>query len=133
MLDLPVDADRARWPHTIVPIGDAYAYVFVKRFEDGLRIVVGHEDLVDDGDPSGPVDSFAELLAAGVGERFPWLRDGSVDEILWGLDWADSKLPHVETDGHRLWSVNAGSGVRVCIPAGRQVTGLVTTALALGR
>ena len=63
-LDLPVDDARARWPHTIVQIGDGYAYAFVKRFGGDLRVVVGQEDLVTDDDHTGPVDHFAELLDA---------------------------------------------------------------------
>lgn len=130
VLDLPVDADRERWPHTIVRIGDGYAFTFVKRFPQGLRVVVGQEDLVDDADATGPVDNFAELLEAGVGDRFPWLCDAGVEEVLWGLDWAGGKLPRIHTDGHALFSVNAGSAVRVCIPAGEEVTERVIAALS---
>lgn len=131
VLDLPVDDDRARWPHTIVGVGDGFAYVFVKRFPDGLKVVVGQEDLIDD-DVTGPVDHVTELLDAGVGDRFPWLRGAGVERVLWGVDWAGGKLPDIRDDGRALFSVNAGSGVRVCIPAGRQVTERVTGALRTG-
>ncbi|MBW3603994.1 MAG: FAD-binding oxidoreductase [Actinobacteria bacterium] len=129
VLDLPVDDDRARWPHTIVRIADGYAYVFVKRFSRGLRVVVGHEDLVEDDDKTGAVDYFADLLNAGVGERFPWLRGAQVEQVLWGLDWAATKRPHIATDDAGLFSVNAGSAVRVCIPAGRQLADRVAETL----
>lgn len=129
VLDLPVDDGRARWPHTIVQIGDGYAYAFVKRLGEDLKVVVGQEDLVADDDLTGPVDHFAELLDAGVGDRFAWLRGAGVERVLWGLDWADSKLPDVRDDGRALFSINAGSAVRVCVPAGELVTARVGDAL----
>lgn len=118
VLDLPVDADRARMPHTVTSVGDGYAYVFVKEFDDGLRVVVGQEDLVDDDDPAGPVDHFEALLDGGVGDRFPFLRGAGVERILWGMDWP-GKLPHVEEHRPRVFSVNCGSAVRACIAGGR--------------
>jgi hypothetical protein len=115
--DLAVDEHRARWPHTIARIGHGASYVFIKEVDDRLRVLVGQEGLVVDGDLGGPSDHFAELLSTGVADHFPFLRDAGVDEILWGVDWA-GKLPHVSSaDG--LVSVNCGSGVRACIAAGR--------------
>ena len=115
--DLPVDEHRARWPHTIAGIRDGFAYVFVKELDGQLRVLVGQEDLVDDDNPRGPSDHFAELLEAGVAEHFPFLRHARVKEILWGLDW-EGKLPHLAGETG-LVSINCGSGVRVCIAAGR--------------
>ncbi|CAN5896719.1 hypothetical protein BH23ACT10_BH23ACT10_03010 [soil metagenome] len=132
VLDLPVDDNRVRWPHTIVPVGDGFAYVFVKRFPDGLRVVVGQEGIVEDPDDTGPVDYFADLLAASVGDRFAWLRGAHVERILWGMDWSATKLPYTHDDGRGLFSINAGSAVRVCIPAGRELTDRITARYATG-
>ena len=118
VLDLPVDTDRARMPHTITAVGDGCAYVFVKEFDDGLRVVVGQEDIVDDDDPAGPVDHFEVLLDGGVADRFPFLRDAGVERILWGLDWS-GKLPDVQEHQRGVLTVNCGSAVRACIAAGR--------------
>ena len=128
VLDLPVDADRARMPHTITAVGDGYAFVFVKEFNDGLRVVVGQEDIVDDDDPAGPVDHFEVLLDGGVADRFPFLRDAGVDRILWGLD-ASGKVPHLQEHDGGLLTVNCGSAVRACIAAGRAAADAAIAAL----
>lgn len=128
VLDLPVGEDRAGLPHTIAAVGDGHAYIFVKRFDGGLRVVVGQEDIVEDDDAGGPVDHFAELLDAGVGEHFPFLRSAAVERILWGLDWP-GKMPHVEEHAPGLVSVNCGSAVRACIAGGRAAADAVVAAL----
>ncbi|HEX8519397.1 MAG TPA: FAD-dependent oxidoreductase [Pseudonocardia sp.] len=119
VLDLPVDADRADLPHTVVHVGGGSAYAFVKQFDEGLRVVVGQEGLVADDDATGPVDHWAELLAAGLADALPFLAPARPERILWGRDWAD-KLPHVATAPGEptLLAVNCGSAVRVCVAAG---------------
>lgn len=118
VLDLAVDDHRAALPHTVAAVDDGYAYVFVKEFDEGLRVVVGQEDVVEDHDHSGPVDHLAALLDRGVGALFPFLRDAAVERVLWGLDWAD-KLPHLSSHGAGILSINCGSAVRACVPAGQ--------------
>ena len=128
--DLPVEGARVDWPHTIAPVGAGYAYAFVKEYDEGLRMVVGQEDLIADHDLDGPVDHFADLLAAGVAERFPFLRDAGVERVHWGVDWA-GKVPHVSAvDGATVLSVNCGSAVRACVAAGRVAADAVERALA---
>jgi glycine/D-amino acid oxidase-like deaminating enzyme len=119
VLDLPVDDGRARLPHIVARIGSGSAYAFVKEFDDGLRVVVGQEGLLADDDESGPTDHWAELLAAGVADAFPFVAPARPERILWGLDWAD-KLPHIAAAPElpTLLSVNCGSAVRVCVAAG---------------
>lgn len=131
VLDLPVDDDRAALPHMIAAVGDGHAYVFVKRFDDGMRVVVGQEDVVVDEDPTGPVDHFGALVDAGVGTAFPFVCAAEVEQILWGVDWP-GKLPHVEASAPGLLTVNCGSAVRVCIAAGRAAADAATAALASG-
>jgi glycine/D-amino acid oxidase-like deaminating enzyme len=128
VLDLPVGDDRAGLPHTIAAVGDGYAYVFVKRFDVGLRVVVGQERVVEDDVATGQVDHFDDLLDAGVADHFPFLREATVERVLWGLDWP-GKLPHVEQHGPRVFSVNCGSAVRACIAGGRAAADAVTAAL----
>lgn len=129
VLDLPVDDQRARLPHVVVPIGAGYAYVFVKQTDDGLRVLLGQEDLVADDDLTGPVDHFAELLAAGVADRFRFVRRAGVQRILWGVDWAD-KRPHLAEHGPGLLTVNCGSAVRACVPIGQRAATAAREALA---
>jgi glycine/D-amino acid oxidase-like deaminating enzyme len=132
VLDLPVDDDRARLPHVIAPIGDGYVYVFVKDTDDGLRVLVGQEDLVADEDLDGPVDHFTQLLEAGAADRFPFLDNARVERILWGPDWAD-KFPHIMEQSPGLITVNCGSAVRTCIPTGRRTAAAALESLARGR
>jgi glycine/D-amino acid oxidase-like deaminating enzyme len=131
VLDLPVDDGRARLPHIIARIGSGSAYAFVKEFDDGLRVVVGQEDLVVDDDESGPTDHWAQLLAAGVADALPFVAPGRPERILWGLDWAD-KLPHIAVAPEQptLLSVNCGSAVRVCVAAGEIAADVVARVAA---
>jgi glycine/D-amino acid oxidase-like deaminating enzyme len=129
VLDLPVDELRAALPHVVAPVGPGYAYVFVKDTADGLRVVVGQEDLVADEDLTGPVDSYRELLAAGAGDLFPFLRPAGVERVLWGVDWVD-KLPRVVEHRPGLLTVNCGSAVRACVAIGEQVAATVQRTLA---
>lgn len=129
VLDLPVDPLRAAMPHVVAPVGPGYAYVFVKDTGDGLRVVVGQEDLVEDEDLTGPVDAYGELLAAGVGDLFPFLRPAGVERVLWGVDWAD-KLPRIVEHRPGLLTANCGSAVRACVAIGEQVAATVQRTLA---
>jgi glycine/D-amino acid oxidase-like deaminating enzyme len=123
VLDLPVDADRARLPHVVAPVGAGYAYVFVKRTPAGLRLLLGQEDLVTDS-LDGPVDRLAELLDAGVADRFPFLRGAAAERLLWGVDH-EAKLPVLAEPAPGLLTVNCGSAVRACVPIGERVAAAV--------
>jgi glycine/D-amino acid oxidase-like deaminating enzyme len=129
VLDLPVNPHRAGIPHVVAPIGAGYAYVFVKETLDGLRVILGQEDLVADDDLTGPVDSYAELLAAGVADRFPFLRPAGVQRILWGVDWVD-KVPEIVEHRPGLVTVNCGSAVRACVAIGEYAAAAVQRTLA---
>jgi glycine/D-amino acid oxidase-like deaminating enzyme len=128
VLDLPVGADRAGLPHLVAAVGSGYAYVFVKQTAAGLRLLLGQEDLIADDDLSGPVDHLAELLDAGVGDRFPFLRGARAEQVLWGADRVE-KLPAITAHGPGLLSVNCGSAVRACVPIGERAAAAVTAAL----
>ena len=128
VLDLPVGEDRARLPHLVAAVGPGYAYVFVKQTAGGLRLLLGQEDLVADSDLSGPVDHLAELLAAGVADRFPFLRGARAEQVLWGVDRFE-KLPAITAHRPGLISVNCGSAVRACVPIGQRAAAAVAAAL----
>lgn len=128
VLDLPVTPERAALPHLVLPVGGGYAYAFVKQFDDGLRLVVGQEELVEDDDLSGPVDHFAAVLAAGLADRLPFLRDAAVERILWGVDWTD-KAPFIAGHEPGLYTVNCGSAVRSCVAIGQEAAAAITPAL----
>jgi glycine/D-amino acid oxidase-like deaminating enzyme len=117
VLDLPVDGGRADLPHIVAPIDDGYAYCFVKEFDHGLRLVLGQEELVEDTDPTGPVD-YLDALLARVDRAFPFVAGARAEQILWGLDWP-AKAPTLGGDGVGLITVNCGSAVRACLSVGR--------------
>jgi glycine/D-amino acid oxidase-like deaminating enzyme len=129
VLDLPVDADRAALPHLVAAVGSGYAYVFVKQTAAGLRLLLGQEELIADHDLSGPVDHLAELLDAGVADRFPFLRGARAEQVLWGVDRV-GKLPAITAHRPGLISVNCGSAVRACVPIGERAAAAVAAALA---
>jgi glycine/D-amino acid oxidase-like deaminating enzyme len=127
VLDLPVQGARAELPHIVAPIDDGYAYCFVKEFDDGLRLVLGQEELVEDTDTSGPVD-YLDALTARVARVFPFLAGARAERILWGMDWI-AKSPAVGVRAPGLITVNCGSAVRACLSIGRAAADAATTAL----
>jgi glycine/D-amino acid oxidase-like deaminating enzyme len=128
VLDVPVPPERAALPHLVASVGGGYAYVFVKHVGGELRLLLGQEDIVADDDLSGPVDHLPELLAAGVPDRFPFLRGASATELLWGVDHT-AKLPVLAEPGSGLLSVNCGSAVRACVPIGKRAAARVAALL----
>lgn len=118
VLDLPVPPEREQMPHTIVPIGDGFGYVFVKLIDGQLRVLVGQEDIVEDDDTSGPVDNWKTILDRGLAETLPWLRDARVDDILWGIDTAQKTLV-VDEPSPGVLVANCGSAIRSAAWLGR--------------
>lgn len=118
VLDLPVPPEREQLPHTIVPIGDGFGYVFVKFIDGRLRVLVGQEDIVEDEDTSGAVDHWKEILDSGLAETLPWLRDARVDDILWGVDTAQKTLV-VDEPSPGVLVANCGSAIRSAAWLGR--------------
>ena len=118
VLDLPVPPERELLPHTIVPIGDGFGYVFVKLIDGQMRVLVGQEDIVADEDTSGPVDHWKEILDSGLATTLPWLRDARVDDILWGVDTAQKTLV-VDEPSPGVLVANCGSAIRSAAWLGR--------------
>ncbi|MEI7059055.1 FAD-dependent oxidoreductase [Nocardioides sp. CCNWLW239] len=118
VLDLPVPPEREQMPHTIVPVGDGFGYVFVKLVDGRLRVLVGQEDIVEDDDTSGPVDHWTTILDRGLAATLPWLRDARVDDILWGVDTAQKTLV-VDEPTPGLLIANCGSAIRSAAWLGR--------------
>ncbi|MER7559811.1 FAD-dependent oxidoreductase [Nocardioides sp. NPDC126508] len=126
VLDLPVPPERELLPHTIVPIGDGFGYVFVKLIDGDLRVLVGQEDIVEDEDTSGPVDHWKELLDSGLATTLPWLRDARVDDILWGVDTAQKTLV-VDEPSPGVLVANCGSAIRSAAWLGRTLAERLAT------
>ncbi|MGH8964455.1 MAG: NAD(P)/FAD-dependent oxidoreductase, partial [Actinomycetes bacterium] len=118
VLDLPVPPEREQMPHTIVPVGDGFGYVFVKLIDGRLKVLVGQEDIVEDTDTSGPVDHWKTILDRGLAETLPWLRDAGVDDILWGVDTAQKTLV-VDEPSPGVLVASCGSAIRSAAWLGR--------------
>ena len=118
VLDLPVPPERELMPHTIVPIGDGFGYVFVKSVEGRLRVLAGQEDIVEDEDTTGAVDYWTTLLDRGLATALPWLSEAKVEQILWGFDIAQKKLV-LDEPNPGLLVASCGSAVRSAAWLGR--------------
>jgi len=119
--DVPVDEFRAKLPHTILKFDDAYGYVFLKKIDGVLKVVVGQEDLVEDEDETQAVDYYKQLMDSPFGDAMPWLKDAKVEKLLWGVD-AATKTLLIKDDGQGLYSANCGSSVRSCVYIGQQLS-----------
>lgn len=117
VLNLPVTKDEEAFPHTIVPINEGVVYVFIKQFPEGKKFVVGQEDVVEEQE-SAVV--FAKLIEAGLGEIMPFLKEASVENILWGFDVAEKNLILNEIEPGKFVA-NCGSAIRACVWIGRTI------------
>jgi glycine/D-amino acid oxidase-like deaminating enzyme len=121
VLDLPVGPERAGLPHTIVPVGNGVAYVFIKKVAGELKVLVGQEGVVPDAAPDGPEpEQFAAVLEAGLAEVMPFLAEAKVEKVLWGHDAANKTLL-VHEASPRLFAAACGSAVRGCAHIGREL------------
>lgn len=120
VLDIPVGKDEESFPHTIIPIKNGVAYVFIKKMENGLRFVVGQEDILEENDNGVAEDYFAKLLESGLGESFPFLKNAKVENILWGFD-VKNKILKLEKYDESLFVANCGSAIRSCVWIGRKI------------
>ncbi len=124
VLDTPVNEANRDFPHVVTPIGKGYAYVFIKRTPQGLRLIVGQEDVLEVSNESGPEDYWNKLLAAGLGEVMPFLKEAKVEQIWWGFDAVNKELS-VEEQGH-IMAANCGSAARSCVWIGQNLAEQLT-------
>lgn len=119
VLDLPVNESRSSFPHLIAPFGtkDGVVYVFIKKTPDGLRMLLGEEDIVEHGLKSGGSDFLPALKRKGIEKVFPFLKGAKTEKVLWGFD-AAHKFSQFDSDGHKLIAVTGGSAVRSCVAIG---------------
>ncbi|MEK7472169.1 MAG: FAD-dependent oxidoreductase [Patescibacteria group bacterium] len=118
VLNIVVDENREKFPHTVFKIGDGVAYLFVKKFVDGLKFVVGQEGIIDANEEREEEDYFRELLSAGLADHAPFIKDAKVEKILWGID-SGNKTLSIFSEDKTLFAANSGSAVRSCAYIGR--------------
>lgn len=121
VLDLPMEGTRAKFPHTIATFAGGIVYLFVKQTSRGLRMLIGQEDVIEtDEESHSGRDYLRELKDKGILNIFPFLKDASVEEVLWGFD-AKNKVVKIYTPDNQLFAAVCGSAVRSCIAIGEQV------------
>jgi glycine/D-amino acid oxidase-like deaminating enzyme len=121
VLDLPVEGDRAKFPHTIASMGSGIVYVFVKQTANGMRMLIGQEGVIETDEVSySGRDYLQELKDKGILNIFPFLKDAQVENVLWGFD-AKNKVVKIYTPDDRLFAASCGSAIRSCIAIGEEV------------
>lgn len=129
ILDVPVDDRRAKLPHLVLPLAGGVLYCFVKNVAGVLRLVVGHENIIEPSETPGPDNVFPALLDLGLAERLPFLASAGVLDILWGFDATAKALTIVSPD-HRLFAANCGSAVRAAARIGAELAERLVASLA---
>lgn len=119
VLDLPVTKEEEQFPHTIIPLKEGVVYVFIKKFGDTMKFVVGQEDAVEPSENSEDGSTFAALIEAGLGEFMPFLKKAKIEMTLWGFDAGNKTLTIEEREG--LFAVNCGSAIRGCVWIGKEI------------
>lgn len=120
VLDLPIIEERMNLPHTILKFGDGVIYFFIKKFDDGYKLVLGQEDIVEHSLEPEPENYFEKLLELGIDKLLPFIKNSKVEKILWGYD-VKNKKPYIQEIDRNVWTVNCGSAVRSIIHIGEKV------------
>lgn len=120
VLDLTITNERFNLPHTILKFKDGIIYFFIKKFDDGYKLVFGQEDIFEHSLESKPENYFNELLSKGLLEILPFLRNAKVEKILWGFD-VKNKKPYIKEIDKNVWTVNCGSAVRSIVYIGEKI------------
>ncbi|MCM8787938.1 MAG: hypothetical protein NC935_07820 [Candidatus Omnitrophica bacterium] len=120
VLDLPVNEERKSLPHTILKFQDGIVYFFIKKFDDGYRLVLGQEDIFEHSLEPEPENYFEKLLELGLDKQLPFLKNAKVEKILWGFD-VKNKKPHIQEIEENVWTINCGSAVRSIIHIGEKI------------
>lgn len=119
VLDTPIPPQREHFPHTVVPFGDGFIFLFLKKVDGHLRLVLGQEDVIEATMAEGPDDYFDQLLTMGVDKIFPFIGKSRVERTLWGFDY-DKKHPLFLNPQPGVLAVVCGSAVRSCVWIGRE-------------
>lgn len=111
VLDLPITEERKFLPHTILKFKEGVVYFFIKKFDDGYKLVLGQEDIIEHSLEAQPENYFEKLLEIGLDKLLPFLKNYKVEKILWGFD-VKNKTPYIQEIDKNIWTVNCGSAVR---------------------
>jgi glycine/D-amino acid oxidase-like deaminating enzyme len=119
ILDTPVNADEKTFPHTIIPIKDGVAFLFIKKLPEGWRFVLGQENILEVPKTSQAKAHYKDLLATGLGNAMPFLKKAKVERMLAGVD-VEHKNLLIKQRGS-IYAASCGSAVRSCVPIGKEL------------
>jgi flavin-dependent dehydrogenase len=119
VLDLEINEKNKNLPHTIIKFKNGIIYYFIKKFDDGYKLVLGQEDVFEQNDNLEPENYFKELLNMGLEEQLPFLKNTNVLKILWGFD-VKNKKPIFNKIYQNVYAVNCGSAIRSLIGIGEE-------------
>lgn len=120
VLDLEVKSEQINIPHTIFKFKNGIIFYFIKKFDNGYKIVLGQEEIFEHNLEPKAEDYFNDLLNMGLDDVLPFLKMAKVEKILWGFDVKNKKPLIYEYDKNVL-VVNCGSAVRSVVGIAEQV------------
>lgn len=119
VLDVPIGENELTFPHTIVPVGNGAAYLFVKKLPEGWRFLLGQENVLPVPKSSSVKTHFNTLLKAGLGATMPFLQSAKVERMLVGTDVGNKTLRIEQFEG--IYAANCGSAIRSCVWIGQEI------------
>ncbi|MEM5811860.1 MAG: FAD-dependent oxidoreductase [Candidatus Aenigmatarchaeota archaeon] len=120
VLDLEVTPERLTLPHTVFKFKEGVVYYFLKKFDDGYKIILGQEDVYEHNLDPIAEDYFNHLLEIGLIDILPFLRETRVEKILWGFD-VKNKKPLIYEYDNNVFIINCGSAIRSIIGIAEKV------------
>ena len=120
VLNMPITKEKEKLPHTVLKLKNGVIYFFIKKFDDGYKLVLGQEDIFEHSLKLEPEDYFNELLSEELLEILPFLKNSKVEKILWGFD-VKNKKPYIQEIEKNVWTFNCGSAVRSIIYIGEKI------------
>lgn len=114
VLGLDLKEEQFKIPHTIFKFNNGIIFYFLKKFDDGYKIILGQEEIFEHNEEPVPENYFDDLMNMGLSESLPFLKNTKLEKILWGFD-VKNKKPLIKEYDKDIFIVNCGSAVRSII------------------
>lgn len=114
VLDINLKEEQLNIPHTIFKFNDGIIFYFLKKFNNGYKIVLGQEEIFKHNNEPVAENYFDDLIKMGLDKHLPFLRNAKLEKILWGFD-VKNKKPLINEYDKNIFVVNCGSAVRSII------------------
>jgi glycine/D-amino acid oxidase-like deaminating enzyme len=120
VLNLPVPANREKFPHLVLPFHGGIVYLFIKRIDGVFKMLVSQEGVIEENDEHAPDDYFKRMCDLGLLEIMPFFKDATTEKVLWGFDAKNKTVKIFSPDG-LLHAAACGSAVRSCVGIGKKL------------